>query len=71
MHLEVRTADGTPAASADVVLAERHCRLRDPALAAALASRCDAAHRLGVRQSLLCLEQLLYPLWDDATRPAT
>ncbi|WP_285566091.1 AraC family transcriptional regulator [Actinoallomurus iriomotensis] len=74
MHLEVRTADGTPAAPADVVLAERHCRLRDPALAAALASRCDAAHRrgdrLGVRQSLLCLEQLLYLLWDDATRPA-
>ncbi|MEV0400160.1 AraC family transcriptional regulator [Actinoallomurus sp. NPDC050550] len=74
LHLTLSTADGAPVAPAAVVPAERCCRLRDPALAAALASRSDAAHRrgdrFGSRQSLLCLEQLLCLYWDDATRPA-
>jgi AraC-like DNA-binding protein len=73
MHLAVSRTDGAQADPADVVPAARHCRLRDPTLAAALAGRCDAAHRrgdrFGIQHSLLCLEQLLFLLWDDATRP--
>jgi AraC-like DNA-binding protein len=71
MHMTLSATDGAPA---DVLPAERCCRSRDPALAAALARRCDAAYRRGGRfgdqLSLLCLQQLLCLYWDDATRPA-
>lgn len=73
MHLGISDADGTMADPAMVVPAARHVRLRDPALVATLAAHCDAGHRrgdpFGIRHSLLCVEQLLFLLWDEATRP--
>ncbi|MEJ3748988.1 AraC family transcriptional regulator [Actinomycetes bacterium KLBMP 9797] len=57
-----------------VVWPERGCFVRDQALLAALARRCEASHRrgdpLGRRQSLLCLEQLLLLLWEEWIHPA-
>jgi AraC family transcriptional regulator of arabinose operon len=59
---------------APVALPERCCLVRDQALLAALARRCEASHRrgdpLGRRQSLLCLEQILLLLWEEWTHPA-
>ncbi len=70
MHFEI-AAGGR---SADLVPPGGCCRLRDQGLAEALARRCDAGHRradpLGRRHSLLCLEQFLCLLWEDATLPA-
>lgn len=67
MHFEVR-------GRARVALPERCGVIRDHALLAALARRCEAGHRrgdpLGVRHSLLCLEQIVVMLWEDWTHPA-
>jgi AraC family transcriptional regulator of arabinose operon len=67
MHFEI-------AGRARVVLPERCCMVRDQALLAALARRCEAGHRrgdlLGRRQSLLCLEQIVLLLWEEWTHPA-
>jgi AraC family transcriptional regulator, arabinose operon regulatory protein len=56
------------------VLPPRWCRVRDQALVAALARRCDASYRrgdpLGAYHSRLCLEQILCLMWEDATLPA-
>lgn len=56
-----------------VALPDRCCFVRDQALLNALARRCDAGYRrgdrLGARQSLLCLEQIILLLWEDWTYP--
>jgi AraC-like DNA-binding protein len=61
-------------AAGDVVPPGQWCDVRDPSLATALARHCDTGYRrgdpFGLRQSHLCLEQLLYLLWEDAVRPA-
>jgi AraC family transcriptional regulator of arabinose operon len=61
-------------AGPDAVPPVRWCRLRDQALAAALARRCERAHRrgdpLGRRHAALCLAELLCLAWEDATVPA-
>lgn len=66
MHFEVATAD--------VVPPDRWCQTRDRVLVSALARRCDTSYRrgdpLGMRQSELCLEQLLCVLWEDSLYPA-
>jgi AraC family transcriptional regulator of arabinose operon len=59
--------------SADPVLPQRWVRMHDQALVAALARRCDSSYRhgdsLGMRQSLLCLDQILCLAQEDAARP--
>jgi AraC-like DNA-binding protein len=76
MHLDIgdiRDEKDAMADPAGVVPVARHCRLRDPALLTALTGCCDAGHRRGDRfglwQSQLSLTQLLFLLWDEATRP--
>jgi AraC-like DNA-binding protein len=50
-----------------------HCQVRNQALLAALARRCDSAYRRGDRlgdwHSRICLEQILCVLAEDATDP--
>jgi len=73
MHFEVTTPSGRTPSPAEVLPAERWCRLRDRALLAALATRSDAGYRrgdrVGARQAELCLEQILGMLWEDAAGP--
>lgn len=68
MHFQVTGRD-TPVVSPPA----RGGQVRDRTLAAALARRCEAGYRrgdpLGVRQSELCLEQLLCLLWEDTLHP--
>lgn len=56
------------------VLPGRCVQLRERSLVAALARRCDSGFRrgdlLGVRQALLCLEQILLVVREDAAHPA-
>jgi AraC family transcriptional regulator of arabinose operon len=58
----------------DTVLPGRCVQLRDQVLVGALARRCDTSYRrgdpLGVRQGLLCLEQILALIREDAGNPA-
>lgn len=67
MHFEVVEGD-------EAALPERYCFVRDQALLAALARRSETSYRrgdpLGLRQSLLCLEQILLLLWEEWTHPA-
>lgn len=74
MHFEVATVDGDPLGPAEVVPPDRCVLVRDQLLVSALASRCDTGYRrgdpLGVRQSQLCLEQILCVLWEDYVHPA-
>jgi AraC family transcriptional regulator of arabinose operon len=74
MHFQVYRADGGRPEPVDVVPPGGWCRVRDPALVSALARRCEAGYRrgdpVGMRQSQLSLEQILYLLWEDATEPA-
>jgi AraC family transcriptional regulator, arabinose operon regulatory protein len=73
MHFGVATADGDDPAPSEVVPLGRWCRVRDQELVTALARRCDMSYRrgdpLGVRQSQLCLEQILCLLWEDSIHP--
>lgn len=73
MHFRVATADGDTPAPSEVVPPGHWCQVRDQALVTALARRCDTSYRrgdpLGVRQSRLCLEQILCLLWEDSIHP--
>jgi AraC family transcriptional regulator of arabinose operon len=64
LHFEARGAVAPP---------DRWCQVRDPALASGLARHCDTGYRrgdaLGLRQSRLCLEQLVYLMWEPAPGP--
>ncbi len=69
MHFAV----GRRRSAARVAPPGRCCQVRDRTLIAALARRCDTSFRrgdpLGRRHSLICLEQLLWVLWEDAVHP--
>jgi len=58
----------------DAVLPGHCVAIRDQVLVGALARRCDTSCRrgdpLGVRQALLCLDQILTVIREDATTPA-
>jgi AraC family transcriptional regulator, arabinose operon regulatory protein len=73
MHFVVTNDDGGEPAPSAVVPPGRRCQVRDQVLVTALARRCDMSYRrgdpLGVRQSQLCLEQILCLMWEDSIHP--
>ena len=74
MHFEVTAAPEHVVPAPEYVVPEqRWCDLPDRVLLGALARSSDTAYRrgdrLGTRQAELCLEQLLYQIWDAAHSP--
>jgi AraC-like DNA-binding protein len=73
MHFQIVTADGAQPTPEDMASPSRWGKIRDPGLVAALARRCDTSHRrgdgLGRQHSQVCLQEILYLLWEDSTHP--
>jgi len=73
MHFEVTTNGGSQPAPSGVAPPGRWCQVCDQVLVTALARHCDKSYRrgdpLGMRQSHICLEQILCLLWEHSIHP--